>query len=104
VKSGGDAREDSSHDPRSGCWPRCWRPAIVAAQSRDDLKTLRQEIESLKASIGAAQRDLQEIKTLLRGTRQAGGSPVALDSMERSPPCPALAPVLTLPALPPPED
>src|SRR5438876_1044010 len=50
-------------------------PAVVAAQSADDLKALRQEIESLKTGIGAVQRDLQEIKTLLQGARQAAGPP-----------------------------
>src|SRR5258707_15502432 len=52
-------------------------PAAGAAQS-DDLKALRQEIDSLKASIGAVQRDVQEIKTLLQGAlggRQAGPPP-----------------------------
>src|SRR5216110_1593219 len=61
-------------------------PAVVAAQSGDDLKALRQEIESLKAGIGAVQRDLQEIKTLLQGGRQAAGPPppVAPESIDLS--------------------
>ena len=61
-------------------------PAVVAAQSADDLKALRQEIESLKAGIGAMQRDLQEIKTLLQGARQAAGPPppVAPESLDLS--------------------
>lgn len=61
-------------------------PAAVAAQS-DDLKALRQEIDSLKASIGAVQRDVQEIKTLLQGAlggRQAGPPPVVPESIELS--------------------
>jgi protein-disulfide isomerase len=62
-------------------------PAVVAAQGADDLKALRQEIESLKAGIGAMQRDLQEIKTLLQGARQAAGPPppvVPVDAFEMS--------------------
>ena len=61
-------------------------PAVVVAQSGDDLKALRQEIESLKAGIGAVQRDLQEIKTLLQGGRQAAGPPppVIPESIELS--------------------
>jgi len=62
-------------------------PAAVAAQS-DDLKALRQEIDSLKAGIGAVQRDVQEIKTLLQGAlggRQAGPPPpVVPESIELS--------------------
>ncbi len=60
-------------------------PGVVAAQGSDDLKALRQEIESLKAGIGAVQRDLQDIKTLLQG-RAAGGPPppVVPDSTELS--------------------
>ena len=59
-------------------------PAAVAAQSGDDLKALRQEIESLKAGIGAVQRDLQDIKMLLQqGGRQAGPPPpVVPESLE----------------------
>jgi protein-disulfide isomerase len=63
----------------------CLLPVAVAAQSADDLKALRQEIESLKGSIGAVQRDLQEIKTLLQqGGRQAAGppSPVVPESLD----------------------
>ena len=41
-------------------------PGLVAAQGADDLKALRQEVESLKAGIGAVQRDLQDIKALLQ--------------------------------------
>ena len=62
-------------------------PVVVAAQSADDLKALRQEIDSLKAGIGAVQRDVQEIKALLQGAlggRQAAGPPppVAPESLE----------------------
>src|SRR5690349_22284736 len=63
-------------------------PALVAAQSSDDLKALRQEIDALKGSIGAVQRDVQEIKTLLQGAlggRQAGPPPpVVPESLELS--------------------
>jgi len=61
-------------------------PAIVVAQSSDDLKALRQEIESLKAGIGAVQRDVQDIKNLLQSLRQpaAPPSPVTPESMEMS--------------------
>jgi protein-disulfide isomerase len=63
-------------------------PALVAAQSGDDVKALRQEIEALKGSIGAVQRDVQEIKTMLQGAlggRQAGPPPpVAPESLELS--------------------
>lgn len=38
----------------------------VGAQSTKDLKDLRQEIEGLKDGQKAMQRDLQEIKSLLR--------------------------------------
>ena len=62
-------------------------PAVVAAQS-DDMKALRQEIDALKASVGAVQRDVQEIKTLLQGAlggRQAGPPPpVVPESIELS--------------------
>jgi protein-disulfide isomerase len=61
-------------------------PGVGAAQSGDDLKAIRQEIESLKAGIGAVQRDVQEIKNLLQGLRQAAAppSPVTPESMEMS--------------------
>jgi len=61
-------------------------PAVVVAQSSDDLKALRQEIESLKAGIGAVQRDVQDIKNLLQSLRQpaAPPSPVTPESMEMS--------------------
>lgn len=38
----------------------------AAAQPGDDLKALRQEIETLKQGQSAIQKDLQEIKELLR--------------------------------------
>jgi len=53
-------------------------PARLAAQDGDDLKALRREIESLKAGIGAVQRDLQEIKSLLQGARQGAAPPPAV--------------------------
>src|SRR5256885_16487106 len=61
-------------------------PAVVVAQSSDDLKALRQEMESLKAGIGAVQRDVQDIKNLLQSLRQpaAPPSPVTPESMEMS--------------------
>jgi protein-disulfide isomerase len=62
-------------------------PAVVAAQSADEMKALRQEIESLKGSIGAVQKDVQEIKALQGALgRQAGGPPppVAPESLELS--------------------
>ena len=61
-------------------------PVVVAAQGGDDLKALRQEIESLKTSIGAVQRDVQEIKTLLQGATRAAGPPppVVPDTRELS--------------------
>lgn len=49
-------------------------PRPAAAQSADDLSALRQEIEALKAGQEAIQRDLEEIKDLLRG-RAARPSP-----------------------------
>ena len=58
-------------------------PGLGAAQGGDDVKALREEIESLKAGIGAIQRDLQEIKALLQGARAAGPPPpVVPDSRE----------------------
>jgi len=61
-------------------------PAVVAAQGGDDLKALREEIESLKAGVGAVQRDVQEIKALLQGALQgrqaAAPPPVTPDSRE----------------------
>ncbi len=61
-------------------------PGGARAQSGDDLKALRQEIEALKAGIGAVQRDVQEIKALLQQGRAAAAppSPVAPDSTEVS--------------------
>ncbi len=38
----------------------------VFAQSADELKEIRKEIEALKQGQGAIQKDLQEIKTLLK--------------------------------------
>ena len=43
-----------------------WAPHRGLAQSPDDLKTLRQEIETLKAGQAAIQKELQEIKQHLR--------------------------------------
>jgi protein-disulfide isomerase len=58
-------------------------PGPVAAQSGDELKALRQDIESLKAGIGAIQRDLQDIKRFLQGRATASPPPpVAPESLE----------------------
>ena len=43
----------------------------AAAQPGDDLKALRQEIETLKQGQSAIQKELQEIKELLRAMRPA---------------------------------
>jgi protein-disulfide isomerase len=64
-------------------------PAVVVAQNAqntDDLKAIRQEIESLKAGVGAVQRDVQDIKNLLQSLRQPQPppSPVTPESMEMS--------------------
>lgn len=59
-------------------------PTVVVAQNADDLKAIRQEIESLKAGVGAVQRDVQDIKNLLQGLRQPPPSPVTPESMEMS--------------------
>jgi protein-disulfide isomerase len=60
-------------------------PAPAAAQSADDLKALRQELDALKAGLGAIQRDLQDIKALLQSRGAQGPPPpVAPDSVELS--------------------
>ena len=43
-----------------------WAPHPSFAQSADEIKALRQEIEALKAGQTAIQKELQEIKQLLR--------------------------------------
>jgi hypothetical protein len=43
----------------------------VVAQSADDLKSLKNDIETLKEGQAAIQKELQEIKSLLRATRSA---------------------------------
>jgi protein-disulfide isomerase len=45
--------------------------APAAAQPGDDLKALRQEIETLKQGQSAIQKDLQDIKELLRSRPSA---------------------------------
>ena len=63
-------------------------PVVVTAQGGDDLKALRQEIESLKTGVADVQRDVQEIKALLQGALQGGRQaaapppPVTPDSRE----------------------
>jgi protein-disulfide isomerase len=42
---------------------------VAFAQSRDDVKALRQEVESLKAGQKAMQKDLQTIKDILMGKK-----------------------------------
>ena len=47
-----------------------------AAQSADDLKALRNEVQGLKDALKTVQSDLQEIKNLLRARPSAGpGAP-----------------------------
>jgi len=46
-------------------------PPAVVAQSADDLKSLKNDIETLKEGQAAIQKELQEIKSLLRATRSA---------------------------------
>ena len=41
--------------------------SVATAQPADDLKALREEIETLKRGQSAIQKDLQDIKELLRG-------------------------------------
>jgi protein-disulfide isomerase len=63
-------------------------PPAARPQSADDLRALRQEIESLKQGLGAIQRDLQEIKALLAGPRGAaapGPPPTAVVGLGDSP-------------------
>src|SRR5260221_3812956 len=43
----------------------------AAAQSGPDVQTLGKEVEALKAGQAAMQKDLQEIKNLLRGAQAA---------------------------------
>jgi protein-disulfide isomerase len=51
----------------------CVQPAF--SQSNDELKTLRQEMEALKEGQKSIQKDLQEIKNLLRA--KSADQPVA---------------------------
>jgi protein-disulfide isomerase len=44
----------------------------VSAQSADELRALRHELEGIKAGQEQLQKDVQEIKTILRGARPAG--------------------------------
>ena len=46
------------------------------AQSSDELRALRKEIEAIKDGQNRLQRDVQEIKTLLQGGRAAAPAPV----------------------------
>ena len=47
------------------------------AQSAADMDSLKKEIDSLKQGMGAIQKDLQEIKGLLRARPQAAAAPPA---------------------------
>jgi protein-disulfide isomerase len=47
----------------------------VLAQSAEDLKSLRQDIEALKEGQAAIQKELQELKTLLRARPSAAAGP-----------------------------
>jgi hypothetical protein len=49
-------------------------PASVPAQPADELRALKEEIDALKEGQAAIQRELQEIKTLLR-SRPAAAAP-----------------------------
>jgi peptidoglycan hydrolase CwlO-like protein len=49
-------------------------PQSVFSQTADEIKSLRDEIKALKEGQSAIQKDLQEIKSLLR-TRQAQPQP-----------------------------
>ena len=53
-----------------------------AAQPGDAVQALRQDIEALKAGQTAIQRDLQEIKTLLRAAQPSQAAPAPADPPE----------------------
>ncbi len=61
----------------------CAQPSI--AQSNEELKTLKEQIEALKKGQQAIQKDLLEIKTLLRGRRARPAFKEALISIEGEP-------------------
>ena len=61
----------------------CAQPGF--AQSSEELKALKQEIEALKQGQKAIQKDLTEIKTLLRGRRAMPPFKEALISIEGEP-------------------
>jgi protein-disulfide isomerase len=56
----------------------------AAAQSTDDLRALSKDVEALKAGQAALQKDLEEIKNLLRGA-QPGPAPAAARSTGAEP-------------------
>lgn len=47
-------------------------PPVACAQSTDEIKALRQAVEALRESQQRIERELQDIKTLLRGRPSAG--------------------------------
>ena len=61
----------------------CGQPSI--AQSSEELKALKEEVEALKQGQKAIQKDLLEIKTLLRGRRARPAFKEALISIEGEP-------------------
>ena len=51
-----------------------WTP-LGLAQTTDDLKTLKKDVDALKEGQGAIQKELQEIKGLLQQGRPSAASP-----------------------------
>jgi protein-disulfide isomerase len=54
-------------------------PAVVVAQSSDELAALRRQLEALKAGQDAVLKELQEIRTLLRPRQAAPPAPEPRD-------------------------